>query len=374
MKLRTCILSVLFCIGIAGCANTKNTEESSNPITAEEGIENNIDSESGTTETVIDETILDHLSVQSDMLIPQKKLSSYRAELKQFDCEKTAAVVWPTSTKDGIQKEVMDDNSAAMNYENGQLSVNRGTLIYRKDHQTSYLDTLLSYAEEKDILPEKDLEFMTKEEAQKEAEQFLSQLGVEENLDMPKIVAASKEDLEKIQDTMNKDADYSVVLNAKNIAKSEFENRKGVYYIVYPFRLNNLPVYGRDDPTVQMTGDDERALLAYPMEAIVMISDSGIEEVNLEGVLEQLEVESENQEIIQYEGIKDALKEKFGDVILTEDYKVIHIWMEYFPLIKADSFDQVEVVPVWCCDFEINGDAGVDYTLRFNAFTGEEIS
>lgn len=47
--------------------------------------------------------------------------------------------------------------------------------------------------------------------------------------------------------------------------------------------------------------------------------------------------------------------------------------MEYFPLIESGSFEQVSVIPVWCLDFEINGKID-NYTLRFNACTGEEIS
>lgn len=121
-------------------------------------------------------------------------------------------------------------------------------------------------------------------------------------------------------------------------------------------------------------GDMDRALLAYPMQAIVIISEKGIEEIQLMGALEQLDDQSKKFEIIQYEGIREALEKKYGDVILTDDYKVIRIWMEYFPLIKADSFSEVELIPVWCCDFEINGETGLDYTIRFNAITGEEIS
>ena len=45
-----------------------------------------------------------------------------------------------------------------------------------------------------------------------------------------------------------------------------------------------------------------------------------------------------------------------------------------FPKRKEDSFDKVELIPVWCCKFDINGDINVDYALRFNAITGEEIS
>ena len=53
---------------------------------------------------------------------------------------------------------------------------------------------------------------------------------------------------------------------------------------------------------------------------------------------------------------------------------ISNMWLEYFPKRKEDSFDKVELIPVWCCKFDINGDINVDYALRFNAITGEEIS
>lgn len=109
------------------------------------------------------------------------------------------------------------------------------------------------------------------------------------------------------------------------------------------------------------------------MRVKIIMSDAGIQMFSMEGVLDKLTKNHNEAEIIGYEGIKKSLEKKFGDVILTDEYKVTNVWMEYFPLIKSDSFEEVEVIPVWCCDFEINGEV-IDYTLRFNAFTGEEIS
>lgn len=142
-------------------------------------------------------------------------------------------------------------------------------------------------------------------------------------------------------------------------------------YLEYPFVIEDIPVFGPDDPVVQYTGDD--SLLAQNMGAKMIISNAGIEELQLEGVLNKWTKSGKKAEIIGYEGIRQALDKKFGNVILTDEYKVSNIWMEYFPLIQSDSFNQVEVIPVWCCDFKING-KDENYTLRFHAITGEELS
>ena len=67
---------------------------------------------------------------------------------------------------------------------------------------------------------------------------------------------------------------------------------------------------------------------------------------------------------------------KFGDVILTSEFRAKNIWMEYIPLLREDSFTEMELIPVWCVDFEVDGQSVEDsgYSIRFNAITGEEIS
>ena len=80
--------------------------------------------------------------------------------------------------------------------------------------------------------------------------------------------------------------------------------------------------------------------------------------------------------IIGEDGIKEAIMKKFGDVILSSEFRAKNIWMEYFPLLREDSFTEMELIPVWCVDFEVDGQSVEDsrYSIRFNAITGEEIS
>ena len=47
-------------------------------------------------------------------------------------------------------------------------------------------------------------------------------------------------------------------------------------------------------------------------------------------------------------------------MILTDEYKVTNIWMEYFPLLQNDSFTDIKLIPVWCLDFEVNGNGAED--------------
>lgn len=120
----------------------------------------------------------------------------------------------------------------------------------------------------------------------------------------------------------------------------------------------------------------KHVLIAQPVNIEVMISNRGIESVFVSGIMDEPDVCNANVDIIGEKEITEALNKKFGDVILTDEYKVTNIWMEYFPLLQNDSFTDIKLIPVWCLDFEVNGNGAEDggYTIRINAITGDEIA
>lgn len=344
---------LLLCFGMVGCANKQVGDSSGNTKPQTEGN--------------INEKIEDHLYVEAEFHMPKKKLYTYSTELKKFDYDKVQSIFWP----DANANEITTNKFGERCYKKATIGGESGSLIYRVNDDVDYLDTLCAYAKEKNIVSKKDLKFTTAQKARKEAEKLISKFEIGCELGEPYVIAVNSEDLNHIQKKMMKDDDYSEILNIKNLGKFDFDHGTELYYFEYPFVIQNLPVFGSNDPVIQYKGDDP--LLAQNMSAKMIISNEGIEELQLEGVLNTLTKSSNQAEIIGYEGIREAIDKKFGDVILTEEYKVNNIWLEYFPLIQSDSFDQVEVVPVWCLDFIINGEDG-NYTLRFHAITGEEIS
>ena len=94
------------------------------------------------------------------------------------------------------------------------------------------------------------------------------------------------------------------------------------------------------------------------------------------GMFEPYEEHQKEAAIIEEDGIKEAIMKKFGDVILTSEFKAKNIWMEYFPLLREDSFTEMDLILVWCVYLEVDGQSVEDsrYSIRFNAITGEEIS
>lgn len=375
MKEYRYLIASIICLGtvsMVGCSKNVNSIEEKSEMTMDDEI--NIEENSITDQGDIQETITENLTVNTKIEIPGKSFATYNTEYKNFDNEKIVELLWPESSEEEIQINEYDGGASEITFQDETVALGAGVMKYDKNDEIKYLSSLASYAEENALLEKKNLSFMKEEEAISNIEAFLSSLELGTSLGERETFALSKEDMLSIQNAMKSDEDYKSFYESGKFQEQIFDADDEMYYIKYSFSLDGVPVFGEGDPTVQMSGGVEQPLLADPMGATFLFSNSGICEIRLTGMVNQLNVETENQEIIRFDGIKKALVKKFGDVILSDNYNLSNMWLEYFPKRKEDSFDKVELIPVWCCKFDINGDINVDYALRFNAITGEEIS
>lgn len=375
MKEYRYLIASIICLGtvsMVGCSKNVNSIEEKSEMTMDD--ERNIEENSITKQGDIQETITENLTVNTKIEIPGKSFATYNTEYKNFDNEKIVELLWPESSEEEIQINEYDGGASEITFQDETVALGAGVMKYDKNDEIKYLSSLASYAEENALLEKKNLSFMKEEEAISNIEAFLSSLELGTSLGERETFALSKEDMLSIQNAMKSDEDYKSFYESGKFQEQIFDADDEMYYIKYSFSLDGVPVFGEGDPTVQMSGGVEQPLLADPMGATFLFSNSGICEIRLTGMVNQLNIETENQEIIRFDGIKKALVKKFGDVILSDNYNLSNMWLEYFPKRKEDSFDKVELIPVWCCKFDINGDINVDYALRFNAITGEEIS
>lgn len=375
MKEYRYLIASIICLGtvsMVGCSKNVNSIEEKSEMTMDDEI--NIEENSITDQGDIQETITENLTVNTKIEIPGKSFATYNTEYKNFDNEKIVELLWPESSEEEIQINEYDGGASEITFQDETVALGAGVMKYDKNDEIKYLSSLASYAEENALLEKKNLSFMKEEEAISNIEAFLSSLELGTSLGERETFALSKEDMLSIQNAMKSDEDYKSFYESGKFQEQIFDADDEMYYIKYSFSLDGVPVFGEGDPTVQMSGGVEQPLLADPMGATFLFSNSGICEIRLTGMVNQLNIETENQEIIRFDGIKKALVKKFGDVILSDNYNLSNMWLEYFPKRKEDSFDKVELIPVWCCKFDINGDINVDYALRFNVTTGEEIS
>lgn len=355
-------------LGMGGCSEEGSKTEEKFPMAVDAGKEEGSRREQGD----IQETVTENVTVNARMEIPEKTFAIYDTEYKAFDRQKLMDLLCPQSSKEEIKsREGADISEITLGEEN--LVVEAGFMSYYKNNKVKSLSDLASYGEEKNLLEKKDLAFMTREEAIHKAEVFLSSLELGGDLGEGKLFSLSKENMLSMQSSMKNDEDYKELYELGKFKEQAIDAEDEMYYIKYSFALEGLPILGEGDPEVQISGGEDRFLLAIPMKAELFISNSGICQVRIDGAVDRLQAEDKNQEIMGFEGIRKALVKKFGDVILSDSYNLVNMRLEYFPRLREDSFDKVEVIPVWRCDFVINGENN-NYSLRFHAVTGEEIS
>lgn len=271
------------------------------------------------------------------------------------------------------EAKLVTDESGGIGYGAAYIGGEAGSMSYSKDDDTSYLQLLCGYADEKKLAETKELQFESITEARAQVKELTDKMGIPGELGKENITAFNSSDLNNIQSNMEQDSDYKDLLSAKKQQSRTFETDTEIYCFTYGIKIDGLQVYANDDPILQQTRD---VLIARPVNIEVMISNRGIESVFVSGIMEEPDVCNANVDIIGEKEITEALNKRFGDVILTDEYKVTNIWMEYFPLLQNDSFTDIKLIPVWCLDFEVNGngaEAG-GYTIRINAITGDEIA
>lgn len=342
---------------LGGCAPTSQSEEQTNidygGIDTEVQDETHMDAvDAHNTIVFMDEKLDENLFISAELKMPEYSLFEYATELKNFDYDKV--------------QEAIQQNAE------GTIGGEAGSLIYQRNDMAGHLDTYCSYAAEQGLVNDRDLSFLSKADAVIKMQSLMEQFKVGGQLGTPDVVAMDKADFVNVQKAIMEDDDYQNALSAKGYESDTFDEDLEVYRMTFEMEVNGISVY-RNEPWLQQTTE---RYVAYPVTVSVLVSNSAIEIITMTGMLEPYDGQQKEVVIIGEDGIKEAIMKKFGDVILPFEYKAANIWMEYFPLLREDSFTDVDLIPVWCVDFEINGETvkASQYTLRFNAITGEEIS
>lgn len=363
-----CMVVLMALLG--GCANTSQSEKKSNnndgsintdtqTVDAQDGKDIPVGIVPQDSTVFIDEKLDENLLINAELKMPENSLYEYAAQLKIFDYNK-------------VQEAIGQNAEGTLDVSDGSNEFSGGSLTYQRNDMANHLDTYCSYAGEMGLTDDRDLSFMSQADAVARMQSLIDLLEVGGEPEAINVVAMDQSDFENVKRTITEDDGYKGVLLAKGYESDTFDEGMEVYRIVFRMGVNGIPVY-RNVPGLR--GTSER-FLAYPATVTALLSNNGIEMINMTGMIEPYDGQQKEVAIIGEDGIKEALMKKFGDVILTSEFKAANIWMEYFPLLKEDSFTEMDLIPVWCVDFEVDGESVEDsqYTIRFNAITGEEIS
>ncbi len=355
-----------------GCANTSqgevpgiddgSTEAYIQMVEAQDETNMNVGAEQDTI-TFIDEKLDENLFISAELKMPENNLYEYDTQLKRFDYDSVQEAILTISTEQNAEGNLAVDD--------GSDKFTGGSLTYQRNDMANRLDTYCSYAGEMGLADDRDLPFMSRADAVARIQNMVGMFDVGGELEALDVVAMDSVDFENVKKAIMEDSDYQF-LSAKGYGSDTFEEDMEVYRIIFRMNVNGIPVY-RNEPNLRQTSE---RFLAYPATVTVLLSNHGIEMISMMGMVEPYEEHQKETAIIGEDGIKEAIMKKFGDVILSSEFRAKNIWMEYFPLLREDSFTEIDLIPVWCVEFEVDGQSIEDsrYSIRFNAITGEEIS
>ncbi len=353
---------------LGGCAHRPQSEEPSNPdVGSMETDDQVVEAQDETTvETgdeqdatvFIDEKLNENLFISAELRMPENSLYEYATKLKCFDYEKVQEAIGQNAEGN----LVVDDGSAAFT---------GGSLTYQRTDMADHLDTYCDYAGNMGLTDDRDLSFMSRADAVARMQNFIEMLEVGGEPEALDVVAMDQADFENVKKAIMEDSDYQF-LSAKGYGSDTFDEGMEVYRIIFRMNVKGIPVY-RNEPNLRQTSE---RFLAYPAVITALISNKGIEMVTMMGMFEPYEEDQKEVTMIGGDGIKEAINKKFDDMVLANEFRAKNIWMEYFTLLREDSATEMDLIPVWCVDFEVDGQSVEDsnYSIRFNAITGEEIS
>ncbi len=357
---------------LGGCANTSQEEASSIDYGSTEADAQTVETQDETNRNVgdeqdtiafIDEKLDENLFISAELKMPENILYEYVTQLKSFDYDIVQEAISTISTGQNTEGNLVVDD--------GSDEFTGGSLTYQRNDMANHLDTYCSYAGERGLADDRDLLFMSRVDAVARIQNMIGMFDVGGEPEALDVVAMDSVDFENVKKAIMEDSDYQF-LSAKGYGSDTFEEDLEVYRIIFRMNVNGIPVY-RNEPNLRQTSE---RFLAYPAVVTVLLSNNGIEMISMMGMIEPYEEHQKETAIIGEDGIKEAIMKKFGDVILSSEFRAKNIWMEYFPLLREDSFTEIDLIPVWCVEFEVDGQSVEDsrYSIRFNAITGEEIS
>lgn len=326
----------------------------------------------------VTEELMEGLTIDADIRIPGIKYRTYQTVSKEFDPDTAAALLMPEAGP-GESTAESDDSKASLSFGEQRLSMSPGYLRYTKDAEITYISQLVEEAEDMGILEKKELGFMKAEEAERLVKYFLEQMNLGAVPENVTAVACTAENLaEAEQYLLEYDEHFRGLKEAgKFPSKEGFSQEDEIYYIPCVFYQDGIPVLGTDEPEVYTFGGIDSAPPSLPMDAVFYVGASGIRLVSLMNVVDGDLVPSAEEEIIQTDGIIEALRSRYGDVILQETITVTDIWLEYMPIRGKENYREITLTPAWCCRLTVTGDGDASeavYAERFHAVTGELIA
>jgi hypothetical protein len=372
-------LSVLVSAGIllTGCSGTAAEPLESTPAEITEATQESAGgAESGTNH--ISEKVSDMLVIDADVVLPKDQVYSVYALTKQ---------AFPREDLDGFfgaSEAVVTDHPewvgaySAKTEEGGCFSTDPyGNFTYAKDEERDdYIVYLVESAYynagscsfQKEEIP--DLTFLNAENAIQTGKERIKELTGQDS-EVLAAYALNREILTALEEEYRQTPKYQEdAQRGKETTVDDWSDADEIYYMEYRLTKDGLPIYsGINEPGISMAVE---TFWTAETRITMLLDQDGIRYIASRGGIFDASPEAEAQTIISAETALEAVKEIYGNTILSSQVTISRIWMEYVVVPDWEEKEQYKLVPYWCV--QIDSPSGNSSAERINAITGGNLS
>ena len=126
--------------------------------------------------------------------MPETQLNEYNTKLKDFNLKDIMTYLYP----DIEETELVTDESGGIGYGAAYIGGESGSVSYSKDDDTSYLQLLCGYADEKKLAETKALQFESITDARAKVKELTDKMGIPGELGKENITAFNSADLNNL--------------------------------------------------------------------------------------------------------------------------------------------------------------------------------
>lgn len=360
---------------IFGCGEEKAVPEKIPEKTM--SAENNDDSAGNHTEHLSYE-ITDNMQINADVSKYDENVKVYEVTEKEFSVDTLSRRFFSDSSKvnqndnpNGIDLETEDGST---------LFVTKGYFDYFFNHDIEDIKYLiqgtyfseLNYQNKDDEVIKKMGERQVVKDILEDIEQIYNPSedekiellnGVE--LDAGKLLERQKLEIEKL------DLQYDID-SGRYHKVDETMIPKDCYYLILGISKNEIPILGAQEPYV-LTADEDAIYENTYMEVIA--DATGIKSIRVSGA--HSFTEKDTVVILPPKEACNAIQKKYDMQILTSDYEITRVWLEYVfvPDVTAENMlEKGTLQPYWCFEIIDKTDAENSYADRINAVSGGDLA
>ena len=373
-------LSVLVSAGmlLTGCSGTAAEPSESTPTGSSiETIQESVGgAESGTNH--ISEKLSDMLVIDADVVLPEEQVYSVYALTKQaFPREDLDVFFGVSEAVVTVHPEWVGAYSAETE-EGGYFSTDPyGNFTYAKDEERDdYIVYLVESAYynagscsfRKEEIP--DLSFLNAGDAIQMGKERIKELTGQDS-EVLAAYALNREILTELEDEYRQTQKYQEdAQRGKETTVDDWSDEDEIYYMEFELTKDGLPIYsGINEPGISMAVE---TFWTAETRITMLLDKDGIRYIAGRGGIFDASPEAEAQTMISVEAALEAVKEIYGNTILSSQVTISRIWLEYVVVPDWGEKEQYKLVPYWCV--QIDSPSGNSSAERINAITGGNLS